>query len=128
MPEPSYCFFTLNIISRLIDEKYLHLPLDDEYMMMFLRPCHYYPESALKRVSLNHFLDKKKLGLTNIINYACFILQLKNFYNMKLKYGIACENIVPAKLRNVFEGEILNLLPNRDQNGRRLLVLEAGSK
>lgn len=32
-------------------EKYLNLPLDDEYMMMFLRPCHYYPESALKRVS-----------------------------------------------------------------------------
>lgn len=31
-------------------EKYLNLPLDDEYMMMFLRPCHYYPESALKRV------------------------------------------------------------------------------
>ncbi|XP_002052557.2 alpha-tocopherol transfer protein-like [Drosophila novamexicana] len=84
------------------NEKYLHLPLDDEYMMMFLRPCHYYPESALKR--------------------------LKNFYNMKLKYGIACENIVPAKLRNVFEGEILNLLPNRDQHGRRLLVLEAGKK
>lgn len=32
-------------------EKYLNLPLDDEYMMMFLRPCHYYPESALQRVS-----------------------------------------------------------------------------
>jgi len=37
--------------SNLIDEKYLNLPLDDEYMMMFLRPTHYYPESALKRVS-----------------------------------------------------------------------------
>ncbi|XP_030239206.1 retinaldehyde-binding protein 1 isoform X4 [Drosophila navojoa] len=84
------------------NEKHLTLPLDDEYMMMFLRPCHYYPESALKR--------------------------LKNFYNMKSKYGIACENIVPSKLKNVFESEILNLLPNRDQHGRRILVLEAGSK
>ncbi|XP_044316099.1 retinaldehyde-binding protein 1 isoform X2 [Drosophila rhopaloa] len=84
------------------NEKYLNLPLDDEYMMMFLRPTHYYPESALKR--------------------------LKNFYHMKLKYGIACENIIPSKLRNVFEANILNLLPQRDQHGRRLLVLEAGSK
>ncbi|TDG48575.1 hypothetical protein AWZ03_004904 [Drosophila navojoa] len=84
------------------NEKHLTLPLDDEYMMMFLRPCHYYPESALKR--------------------------LKNFYNMKSKYGIACENIVPSKLKNVFESEILNLLPNRDQHGRRILVLEAGKK
>lgn len=40
------------INAYFIDEKYLNLPLDDEYMMMFLRPCHYYPESALKRVSL----------------------------------------------------------------------------
>lgn len=47
---------------------------------------------------------------------------------MKLKYGQACENIVPTKLRNVFEADILNLLPTRDQHGRRLLVLEAGSK
>lgn len=54
--------------------------------------------------------------------------QLKNFYHMKLKYGVACENIVPDKLRNVFEANILNLLPQRDQHGRRLLVLEAGSK
>ncbi|EDW77886.1 uncharacterized protein Dwil_GK24307 [Drosophila willistoni] len=84
------------------NEKYLNLPLDDEYMMMFLRPCHYYPESALKR--------------------------LKNFYHMKLKYGIACENIIPSKLRNVFDADILNLLPTRDQHGRRLLVLEAGKK
>lgn len=43
---------TLKLILNLLkDEKYLNLPLDDEYMMMFLRPCHYYPDSALKRVS-----------------------------------------------------------------------------
>lgn len=47
---------------------------------------------------------------------------------MKAKYGQACENIVPTKLRNVFEADVLNLLPTRDQHGRRLLVLEAGSK
>ncbi|XP_023296437.2 alpha-tocopherol transfer protein-like [Lucilia cuprina] len=83
-------------------EPYLNLPLDDEYMQMFLRPTHYYPESALKRI--------------------------KCFFNMKSKYGEACCNVLPAKLQNVFEAEVLQLLPNRDQHGRRILVLEAGKK
>lgn len=105
-------------------EKYLNLPLDDEYMMMFLRPCHYYPESALQRVSC----EELSLYLLLLYLFLLFRLQLKNFYNMKMKYGQACENIVPTKLRNVFEADVLNLLPTRDQHGRRLLVLEAGSK
>lgn len=84
------------------NEKYLDLPTDDEYMKMFLRPCHYYPESAMKR--------------------------LRNFYHMKLKYGEACENIVPSKLQHVFEDDLITLLPHRDQHGRRVLILEAGKK
>lgn len=46
---------------------------------------------------------------------------------MKLKYGDACSNVLPGKLQNVFEAELLELLPNRDQHGRRILVLHAGS-
>lgn len=83
-------------------EPYLDLPLEDEYMKMFLRPTHYYPESALKRI--------------------------KSFFFMKQKYGEACSNVLPAKLQNVFDAEILELLPNRDQHGRRILILEAGKK
>ncbi|XP_037959694.1 alpha-tocopherol transfer protein-like [Teleopsis dalmanni] len=83
-------------------EEHLFLPRDDEYMKMFLRPCHYYPEGALKR--------------------------LKSFYHMKLKYGDSCKFVVPSKVKNVFEDDLLSLLPNRDQHGRRLLVLEAGKK
>lgn len=96
-------------------------------MMMFLRPTHYYPESALKRVSnlLKHASFKY---IYFFIYFLLHYVQLKNFYHMKLKYGAACENIIPSKLRNVFEANILNLLPQRDQHGRRLLVLEAGSK
>jgi len=86
----------------LQNEKHLKLPINDEYMKMFLRPCHYYPESALKR--------------------------LKNFYHMKFKYGAPCLDIVPAKVRNVFGDDLLSLLPNRDQHGRRVLIMEAGKK
>ena len=47
---------------------------------------------------------------------------------MKSKYGAPCENIVPSKLRNVFEEDILALFPYRDQHGRRILAIEAGSE
>ncbi|CAD7079710.1 unnamed protein product [Hermetia illucens] len=83
-------------------EKHLHLPTEDEYMRMFLRPCKYYPESAMDRI--------------------------KHFYNLSLKYGKVCENIVPSTLRHVFEQEIFTLLPVRDQDGRRMIILDVGKK
>ncbi|XP_061398182.1 alpha-tocopherol transfer protein-like [Musca vetustissima] len=90
-------------LKELIEaETELNLPTDDFYLQMFLRPTHYYPESALKRI--------------------------KHFYNMLQKYGEACRDIVPAKVQHVFEAELLTLLPNRDQHGRRILVLQAGKK
>lgn len=46
---------------------------------------------------------------------------------MKKKYGDACSNILPSKLQHVFAADILQLLPTRDQFGRRILILEAGS-
>lgn len=92
----------LELRQLIQNTEYLHLPLDDEYMKIFLRPAHYYPEGALKR--------------------------LVNFYHMKLKYGEVCDNILPSTVRNVFEEGILSLMPNRDQHGRRILVIEAGKK
>lgn len=47
---------------------------------------------------------------------------------MLQKYGEACRDIVPSKVQHVFEAELLSLLPNRDQHGRRILILQAGSK
>lgn len=83
-------------------EQYLHLPTDDEYMYMYLRPCKFYAESAFKR--------------------------LKKFYHLSVKYGSVCEDVVPSKCRHVFEQGIFQLMPLRDQHGRRMLVLEVGKK
>lgn len=47
---------------------------------------------------------------------------------MKLKYGIACEGVLPSNVRHIFNEDIINLLPVRDQHGRRILALDAGSK
>ncbi|KAL5279861.1 hypothetical protein ACFFRR_004089 [Megaselia abdita] len=86
----------------LQQQKHLYVPTDDEYMKMFLRPCHFYSDGALKR--------------------------LLSFYHMKLKYKDSCEEVMPASLKHVFAEGILTLFPKRDQLGRRILCLEAGKK
>lgn len=71
-----------------------------------------------------------KTKLTNKLSYmyVYYFFQIKHFYTMMSKYGEACRDIVPGKVQHVFQGDILKLLPNRDQHGRRILVLDAGSK
>lgn len=43
----------------------LHYRDDDDFLLIFLRPCHFYPESALKMVS---FLEKSVLTYFNNVN------------------------------------------------------------
>lgn len=41
-------------LRRLLHENTnLHFRDDDDFLLIFLRPCHFYPESALKMVSVN---------------------------------------------------------------------------
>ncbi|KAG7207506.1 hypothetical protein KM043_009138 [Ampulex compressa] len=81
----------------------LKCPLDnDPWLIRFLRPCKYYPESALKLV--------------------------KNYYNFKVKHMNVYDDLKPSKERNIFEQNILTVLPNRDQHGRRILIIELGKK
>ncbi|XP_031771197.1 alpha-tocopherol transfer protein-like isoform X4 [Apis florea] len=81
----------------------LKCPLEnDAWLIRFLRPCKYYPESALNLV--------------------------KNYYNFKVKHSNVYDNLKPSKEKNIFEQNILSVLPNRDQNGRRILVIELGKK
>jgi len=87
----------------LTAEKDLKCPLDnDAWLIRFLRPCKYYPESSL-----------------NLI---------KNYYNFKVKHSSVYANLKPSKERNIFEQNILTVLPNRDQCGRRVLIIELGKK
>lgn len=50
-------FFIFYLFSA---ETSLHVPTDDEYLVMYLRPCKYYAKSAFERVSKmtwKHFLN-----------------------------------------------------------------------
>lgn len=81
----------------------LKCPLDnDAWLIRFLRPCKYYPESALKLV--------------------------KNYYSFKVKHANVYEGLKPSNEKNIFEHNILTVLPNRDQHGRRILIIELGKK
>lgn len=85
------------------EDKDLVVPLDnDAWLVRFLRPCKFYPESAYE--------------------------QIKNYYSFKEKHSAVYRGLLPSKERNVFESNILTVCPNRDQLGRRILVLELGSE
>ncbi|XP_044009559.1 alpha-tocopherol transfer protein-like isoform X1 [Aphidius gifuensis] len=87
----------------LSKETNLKCPLDNEsWLIRFLRPCKYYPESAVKLV--------------------------KEYYSFKVKHENVYANLKPSNEKNIFEQNILTVLPNRDQHGRRILILELGKK
>ncbi|XP_050670588.1 alpha-tocopherol transfer protein-like isoform X1 [Leptidea sinapis] len=91
-------------LRRLLEEeKDLHVPLDrDAWLIRFLRPCKFYPESALELI--------------------------KRYYSFKVKHHKHYEGLTPSKEQNIFNQNILKVLPTRDQLGRRVLVLELGTK
>ncbi|XP_050453208.1 alpha-tocopherol transfer protein-like isoform X2 [Cataglyphis hispanica] len=84
-------------------ETNLKCPLDNEaWLIRFLRPCKYYPESALKLV--------------------------KHYYSFKMKHANIYENLKASREKNIFDQNILTVLPIRDQHGRRMLIIELGKK
>ena len=81
----------------------LKCPLDnDAWLIRFLRPCKYYPESSV-----------------NLI---------KHYYNFKVKHAGIYDNLKPSREKNIFDQNILTVLPIRDQHGRRVLIIELGKK
>ncbi|XP_067007614.1 alpha-tocopherol transfer protein-like isoform X2 [Anabrus simplex] len=84
-------------------EKGLNVPLDEDwFLLQFLRPCKFYPQSALERV--------------------------RNFFQFEREHPKLCAGLVPSKNKNIFLQGILTILPTRDQYGRRMLLLECGRK
>jgi hypothetical protein len=87
----------------LNNETDLKWPKDnDAWLIRFLRPCKYYPESA------------------------CDLM--KRYFQFKVKHQTHYDGLIPSKEQNVFLHDILVVLPYRDQLGRRVLILELGKK
>ncbi|XP_046402215.1 alpha-tocopherol transfer protein-like isoform X2 [Ischnura elegans] len=87
----------------LQDENDLNIPLeDDSFLVQFLRPCKYYPESARAL--------------------------LRRYYAFKLKNAKLYVGLTPMSAKNILQQSILTVLPKRDQHGRRMLLVESGGK
>ncbi|XP_055923640.1 alpha-tocopherol transfer protein-like isoform X2 [Eupeodes corollae] len=89
-----------NLLEQETDFTY---PKDnEEYLIRFLRPCKFYPESARDLI--------------------------KRYYAFKVKHNDIYDNLVPSREENIFKSNVLTVFPNRDQCGRRILLLELGKK
>lgn len=76
---------------------------DDEILTIFLRPCKYYPESALAL--------------------------MERVANFKVKYANIIGNVMPDDEKKIMlEQNVVNVLVDRDQNGRRILVANEGAQ
>ncbi|KAF2904397.1 hypothetical protein ILUMI_01774 [Ignelater luminosus] len=86
-----------------VGETDLRVPLDnDTWLVKFLRPCKYYPKSAYELI--------------------------KRYYAFKIKHANVYDGLLPSREKNIFQQDILTVQPNRDQFGRRILVIELGKK
>lgn len=87
----------------LKEESDLHVPYENEaWLVRFLRPTKFYPESALQLI--------------------------RNYYQFKIKHKNVYEGLLPSKEKNIFDHDILTVLLSRDQAGRRVLILQLGKK
>ncbi|XP_067007615.1 alpha-tocopherol transfer protein-like [Anabrus simplex] len=87
----------------LKDDEDLKVPFENEpWLIRFLRPCKFYPQSAYELI--------------------------KRYYDFKVKHSGVYDGLLPSKEKNIFSHNILTVLPNRDQAGRRILILELGKK
>lgn len=81
----------------------LVVPLDnDDWMIRFLRPCKFYPKSAFELI--------------------------QRYYQFKVKHADMYLDLSPSREANIFKQNILAVFPNRDQLGRRILLLELGKR
>lgn len=79
------------------------MPLEDEaFALKFLRPCHFYPESALEKA--------------------------QKFYRFKQKHPKYTKDLLPHTVRQVFEAQVVTLNPKRTQNGCRMVIVNTSSE
>lgn len=81
----------------------LNIPVDDDaFLKKFLRPTKYYAQSALNMI----------LG----------------WYKFKANKKFVIDDLSSSRVREALEEKVVQLLPKRDQDGRRIIYVEMGSK
>jgi retinaldehyde-binding protein 1 len=85
----------------ITDDKTLYYRTDDEFLIIFLRPCKYYAESA-------HDL-------------------MRRVADFKQKNASLLNNLLPEDEKAAFlENNVVNVMKNRDHKRRRVLLVNSG--
>jgi len=79
----------------------IHYKDDDEFLIIFLRACHFYPQSALEKMKTTATFRKEHANLV---------------------HGLLCEQLK----EKFIQGSVVNVLKNCDQLGRRILIVNCG--
>lgn len=89
-------------LRRLLHENTdLYFRDDDEFLKIFLRPCHFFPESAIKL--------------------------MRRIAEFKRDYAETLKNLMPEDEKDAFvNNDVVNVLCDLDQDGRRVLIVNAG--
>ncbi|KAL2716043.1 retinaldehyde-binding protein 1 isoform X1 [Vespula squamosa] len=92
----------INTLRKYIEEdKTLYFRTDDEFLTIFLRPCKYYPQSAYELI--------------------------KRIADFKQKQAALLDNLIPSDEKKSFlEHNVVNVLKNRDEKRRRVLIINVG--
>uniref|UniRef100_A0A6M2DXD0 Putative phosphatidylinositol transfer protein sec14 n=1 Tax=Xenopsylla cheopis TaxID=163159 RepID=A0A6M2DXD0_XENCH len=87
----------------LANAKDLNYRDDDEFLIIFLRPCKFYAKSALEL--------------------------MRRIAQFRVDHHSILNNLMPEDEKVAFcENDVVNVLTNRDQLGRRVLIVNAGAK
>lgn len=76
--------------------------MNDTFLIPYLRPCKFYPESAFER--------------------------MQKYFKFKVRHKKICENLTPDAVSSVFDEGLLKYFPLRDKEGRRVVLVHFGSK
>lgn len=80
-------------------EENLNVPLDDTaYLIKFLRPCKFYPESAFRL--------------------------MKRYYKFRYKHPELSSNLMPITIKHVLEDDVIAFVPVRLDHGCRMMVID----
>lgn len=96
-------YYWKNCLKNLIiaEEPTLYFRTDDDFLLIFLRPCKFYPESALAL--------------------------MKRVADFKVKHNAILGNLLPEDEKNtIYQSNAINIMKGRDHKRRRILFMNCG--
>ncbi|KAL6433080.1 hypothetical protein ACFW04_006393 [Cataglyphis niger] len=83
------------------EDETLHYCTDDNFLLIFLRPCKFYPQSAFEL--------------------------MKRVADFRNKHAALFSDLIPSDERDaIVNHQVINVLKNRDHKNRRVMIVQAG--